>query len=342
MMLARLDFRDVLKDIRIDSISSEAKTLAEKYGYLPYMVQRYLDMLGDEAIELLDTFERLRPSPVIRVNTLKIDTGKLIARLRDLGFDFKPIPWCSYCFRVTRFPESPSIGATHEYLKGFYYVYQDAPPTIPPLLMDVKPEMLVLDMCAAPGGKATHILQLMEDEGILIANDKARSRIPILLTHLFRMGFRSYIVTCFDGRDLPRVLNLRFDRVLVDVPCSAEGRIMFDPGRKTRTDQHDLAKLVAREIELLVSAIELTAIGGLVVYSTCSIAPEENEYVVSRVLKLYGENIEVVEPNINRFSRGLTRFRNLEFDPDVEKCLRIWPHRHGMEGFFVCVIRKKG
>ncbi len=342
--MRRISAEEVLRDIYIDRIDSVARRLAERYGYLPYMVQRYIDMLGtDGAIELLQVFEELKPQPVIRCNYLRISCSALVESLSKLGFVLEPLSWCSYCYRVVEHPHSPSIGATHQYFKGFYFVYRDAPSTIPPIIQAPKPGDTVLDMCAAPGGKATHLLQLMNDRGLLVANDKARSRIPVLLSHLYRMGFKSFIVLNDDGRNLPQYLANAFDSVLVDAPCSAEGGIMFDPSRKTRTPPHELAKLVAREIELLEAAIELAKPGGVIVYATCSIAPEENEYVVSRVLREYRGIVRVEPIGIEGpWSQGLRYFRDLEFEPDVARCIRIWPHIHYMEGFFICKIRRVG
>ena len=340
--MRKVSAEEVLNDIYFDDISAEARELAKRYGYLPYMVQRYIDMLGiEETKELLQTFEELRPYPVIRCNYLRIDCGELVRELNAMGFDFEPLEWCNYCYRVVSQPSSPTIGATHQYFKGYYFVYRDASPTIPPIVQAPKAGDIVLDMCAAPGGKATHLLQLMEDRGLLIANDKALSRIPALLSHLYRMGFKSFIVINDDGRNLPRYLANTFDSVLVDAPCSAEGGIMFDPSRKTRTSINDLAKLVAREIELLAAGIELAKPGGVIVYSTCSIAPEENEYVIMRILEMYKGIVRVESIDIpGSWSPGLRQFRNLEFPRDVTNCIRVWPHRHRMEGFFVCKLRK--
>jgi len=338
----RVDYRDVLREIQLseERIPVSIRRIAKIFGYRPYMVQRYVDMLGlEEAYKLLQAFER-RPPPAIRCNTLKIDCESLTKRLERLGFGPKPVEWCKdYCFRVVKTPTSPSLGATHEYFKGFYYVYRDIAALLPPLLLDPHPNELVLDMAAAPGGKATHIAQLMKNRGFLVANDKAKTRLPALIENLMRLGIVNTVVTCFDARELPLKLRLRFDRVLLDAPCSAEGAIMFDPERKRKTSIEDLARLVAREIEMLYAAIEMAKNGGVIVYSTCSIAPEENEYVVNKVIDLRND-VEVIEPRLNVGSEGLTSFRELKFSKDVRKCLRLWPHRHGTEGFFICVLRR--
>jgi len=338
----RVSAHDVLKIMGWWSCSDWAKRISDRYGYLTYMICRYEELLGrDETIMLLESFERFVPRVTIRVNDLQIRPLELVNRLRRLGFVLKPVEWCSYCFEILENPSSPSVGATHEYLKGFYFVYRDPAPTIPPIVLSPRPGSIALDMCAAPGGKATHVLQIMRDEGVLIANDKAKNRIPVLISHFVRMKLRSYVVTRMDGRELPRHFRETFDYILVDVPCSAEGGIMFDPSRKTRTRPEDLAKLVAREIELLAAAIEVAKPGAKIVYSTCSIAPEENEFVVSRVLDLY-KNVRVVEPPLNLWDCGLEDVPKLELHSEVRKCIRIWPHRHGMQGFFVCLLEKSG
>ncbi len=338
--MLRVEANDVLKRIKWWKCSEWAIRISERYGYLPYMVCRYEEMLGrEEALQLLESFENFKPRITIRVNDLVIDPRELINKLEDLGFRLKRLEWCSYCLEIVEQPPSPSIGATHEYLKGLYFVYRDPAPTVPPIVLDPRPGAKAIDVCAAPGGKATHVLQIMRDEGLLVANDKARSRIPILLSHFVRMRLRSFVITWMDARELPKYLGESFDYVVTDVPCSAEGGIMFDPTRKTKTKPNDLAKLVAREIEILGAAVDLARPGARIVYSTCSIAPEENEFVVSKILEAY-DDLKIVKPKLNLWDWGLDYVPNLELEPEVRNCIRIWPHRHGMQGFFVCLLEK--
>jgi len=338
--LKRVDYRDVLKDISIERISQDAQRIAEKYGYLPYMVERYIEMLGvEETLELLKAFENFTKRYALLCNSLRIECGALEEKLSRLGFELKRIDWCSECLEVVNVPKSPSVGSTHEYLKGFYYVYRDKSSLVPVSL--AKPgQGIVLDMCAAPGGKTAHIVVSMRSRGVVIANDKSYSRVITLMSNMYRMGFANVAVINEDGRDIPKIFGSIFDYVLLDAPCSAEGAIMFDPGRKTRTRIEDLARLVAREIELLQAAILSAKPGGLIVYVTCSIAPEEDEYVVTKAAEILEGLVEFVEPESNRWSWGLREFRNLRFHSGTRKCVRIWPHKHGMEGFFVCILRR--
>lgn len=330
----------ILKDISIYTVSSEANDIAKKYGYKPYMIERYLRMLGyDETIQLLEAFENFKKRPAILCNYLKIDCETLINRLTRLGFSLERISWCNYCYTVTATPTSPSIGSTHEYLKGYYYVYRDMASLIPPLILNPSEGSLVLDICAAPGGKSVHILLLIRDSGLLVANDISVRRTASLLSHLTRMGFKSYIILNEDGIKLVEKLKLKFDYILVDAPCSAEGGIMFDPSRKYKTSLKDLSKIVEREIRLLYAATILVKNGGKIVYTTCSIAPEENEYVITKVLQM-NDKIVIEQPPFNHWSHGFTNFSNLEFHPGVRNCIRIWPHRHSMEGYFICLLSK--
>ena len=335
-----MDVNDIYREIYVKP-GELAEKIASKYGYLPYMVQRYLYMLGlNDTIKLLEAFEK-KLKPVIRVNQLMISPDHLLKRLEDMGFGFEEIKWYEGAYRVVEEPGSPSIGATHEYLKGHYYVHRDAAPLAPAkiLLHDYRGE--VLDMCAAPGGKATQMAEILERKHVVYANDLVLYRLKALVGHILRMRHWNIRVWWSDARKLPRLINKRFSRVLLDAPCSGEGNIMFDPERKVKTRQLDLARIVKREIELLEAGVELLENDGLLAYVTCSIAPEENEYVVSKVIE-HRNDVEVVEPPVKLFewSWGFTSFGKLVFHSDTRKCIRIWPHVHNMIGMTICLLRK--
>ncbi|MEM1541519.1 MAG: RsmB/NOP family class I SAM-dependent RNA methyltransferase [Ignisphaera sp.] len=336
-----ITYSKILKEIKIENINRDVNELARKYGYLPYIVQRYIDMIGfEETIELLDTFENYEYRPAILCNILRTKCDILIERLKMLGYSITTINWCSNGFLVTKDIKKPSLGSLHEYLKGFYYVYRDQASLIPPLVLHPKPGSKTLDMCAAPGGKSIHMLILMKDKGLLVANDVSKHRIRSLIANMFRMGFKSYMITLENGIRIPKKIERDFDYVLLDAPCSAEGAIMFDKSRKMKTTQENLAKLVFREIMLLKSAINLTKPGGRIVYTTCSIAPEENEYVITKVIDVMKDKVIIEEANIGIGSDGINWYRGMKFYDDVRKCIRIWPHKHKMEGYFVCILRK--
>ncbi|MCY0868246.1 MAG: RsmB/NOP family class I SAM-dependent RNA methyltransferase [Desulfurococcus sp.] len=334
---------DIYREIYTEP-SSNAVELALRYGYLPYMIQRYIDMLGyNETLELLEAFTK-PVKPVVRTNTLLIQPSELKGRLEKLGFQLEEIPWAPGSFWVVKAPGSPSIGSTHEYLKGYYYVHRDATSLIPViLLLGDGYRGDVLDACAAPGGKTSFIAQILKerDGGIVYANDYVLYRLKSLIGHVMRMKLDNVVVTWSDAVKLPSRIGKKFKRILLDAPCSGEGRISVDPGRKTRTSILDLAVMVKREIKLLDSLINALDEDGVLAYSTCSIAPEENEYVVSRILEKRGD-IVIVEPSVKLFeySGWLTSYRNLEFPEEFEKCVRVWPHRHSLFGFTTCLIKR--
>jgi NOL1/NOP2/sun family putative RNA methylase len=336
------DISKIISDITVKP-SREAVELAGKYGYRPYMVERYIRMLGySETIELLKAFQK-KIMPIVRCNTLKIKCSILRDRLGKLGFRLQRIEWCPECYRLKGTSGAPSIGATHEYLKGYYYVHRDASSLLPPLLLIPRGYTgRALDACAAPGGKTTFMAQLMGNKGTIIANDLVLYRLKPLIGHLARLGVRNTIVTWGDARRLPSLLDEKFPRILVDAPCSGEGTIMLDPGRKTRTTIRDLTVIVRREMEILNATIDLLEEDGILAYSTCSIAPEENEYVVAKVMEARGD-FEITPPKqrLLDWSPWLTRYNGLDFPPEYKGCVRIWPHRHGMVGFTVCLLRKK-
>jgi len=334
------DIDTIYRDIYVKPGEQAAK-LAMQYGYLPYMVQRYIYMIGySETKALLDAFEKPL-KPVIRTNTLKIDGDKLYRRLEDLGYVLEPVKWAPYSYRVVEEPDSPSIGATHEYLKGLYYVHRDAASLIPGILLTHEYSGEVLDLCAAPGGKATHMAQLLEDKHVVWANDLVLYRLRSLVSHVMRMGFRNIRVIWSDARKTYRLLNKRFTRVLLDAPCSGEGTIMLDPGRKTRTRLIDLARIVKREIELLYYAFEILEKDGILTYVTCSIAPEENEYVIAKLIELRND-VEVIDPPLKLLdhSSWITTYHKHRFPNELRRCIRIWPHKHGLIGFTTCLLRK--
>ena len=343
-MVLKIDYKEILEVFRDKlRIDDRVRSLASRYKYREYMIARYIDMLGfDETIDLLEIFEKRDLfKNAIACNNLRCRCRDVVDSLENMGFSLRPIEWAEYSYVVVKKPSRPSLGATHEYLKGCYYQYRDAASLAPVVIFDPSPGSTILDSCAAPGGKTSYMLIRMKDNGLVIANDISATRLRALKYNMIRMGFKNYIITRFDARRTHEFFREELTRIFIDAPCSAEGAIMFDPERKTKTDYEVLARLVSREIEILSSSIEALAPGGVVAYVTCSIAPEENEYVVSKVLEFYKDQVDTVSPLRNIWSRGIRVFLNYEFDPGVENCVRIWPHKHFMEGFFVCLLKRR-
>jgi len=270
---------------------------------------------------------------VIRTNTLRITAEGLRLRLEAQGFHVSPLPWDGSLFQVEG--EVP-IGNTLEHWLGLYYV-QEATQTLPVLALDPQPGERVLDLCAAPGGKATQIAQLMGDQGLVVANDPSPKRLRALLANLYRLGVRCAVVTQCPGEGFPG--EGTFDRVLVDAPCSAEGTARRHPPLRRRAPLGVIRRMASLQKKILSHAIKLVRPGGIVVYSTCTIAPEENEAVVKYVLEQGLAELLPWEPPVPH-SPGLTSFAGQEYGPELKKAVRFYPHHFDSEGGFVAVLRR--
>ncbi|MEM0505321.1 MAG: RsmB/NOP family class I SAM-dependent RNA methyltransferase [Sulfolobales archaeon] len=323
-------------------VSERARRLADNYGFKDYMVERYYRMFNDwEVVEdLLKSFDEPL-TRAIRCNKIRVrDCNYLISRLEGLGFSLGRVDWCDYVFKVLG-SGSVSLGATHEFLAGMYYVHRGLATVLPPLILRPNDSDMVLEVASGAGGKTTHLSQIMGNEGVLVAVDVDRVKVRALRSNLERMGVYNVLVLRVDGRLIPSIFGDNFfSRVLLDAPCTGEGLIQIDKSRKVKTDVRDLARAALLQYELLMSSIRSVRSGGYVLYSTCSIAPEEDEFVIDAVLKDF-KDVEVVDiPKILNFASGLTEFHRMRFSDDLSKCVRVFPHTHDMEGFFICLLRK--
>lgn len=324
-----------------DSIDERARAIASRFGYLDYMVVRYLEMLGGwgEVIELLRAFEEPLKK-AIRVNTLRFESvEEVVDRLERLGYEFSRIPWERHSYAVLR-AGRVSLGATHEFLLGGYYPYRGFASLIPPLALDPGGRDRVLDGAAAPGGKTTHLAQLMNNGGLILATDISRERFRALRTNLERMGVENVVAMRVDCRRVPEIFGAYFTKSLLDAPCTGEGIIQVDPSRKTKTAFEDLVRAHKRQVELLKATVSSTVPGGRIVYSTCSLAPEENEFTVAEVMESLG-NVRVVRPRVGLdLEPGIVEYFGVKLPEQLKSCGRTYPHTHGFEGFFVCVLER--
>ncbi len=299
------------------------------------MVDRYIQFLGlDETLKFLRANEtQLKPS--IRVNTLKISATELKNRLEKKGFELKPIQCVPYGFNVIK--ETYNLGSLHEYLQGYFYL-QNVASMLAAIILDPKPNDTVIDMCAAPGSKATHIAQLMENKGKLILIDRNKSRIPALEVNLRRMGVINSIIINMDATYLSK-LNIQVDRVLLDAPCTGEGLIRQDSRRKKSKKLSDIEKMASIQRNLLISGLKILKIEGKLLYCTCSIAPEENELVVNEVLDDLN-NFSIEKISMNYGVNGLTKVFGKTLKEELVYSKRLYPHIHDTIGFFLCLIKR--
>lgn len=320
----------------VKEIRERAKVLAKEYGYLQYMVERYLSLWGEEeTVQFLKACEE----PVktsLRMNTLKAPVDRTAERLNEKGVDLRQVEWLECGFFADFHGFSP--GALLEHMLGHYYI-QGIPSMTVVEVLDPQPGEVVVDLAAAPGGKTTHLAQMMENRGSLVAIEQDRLRLASLQSNIMRCGVRNTIVYRGDARKIEE-LDLQPDRILLDAPCSGEGLLPLDPSRKTSKSMADIRYCATREDELLEAAINALKPGGTIVYSTCSIAPEENEYIVDEVIERHPE-AKVVPINLDFGSPGYTKPYGIELNESLSLTRRFLPHLHGTEGFFICRIQKE-
>lgn len=271
-----------------------------------------------------------------RKETLFFMTRKkeLIQKLSSRGMDMENIEWCDDALVI--FNSSVPVGATPEYLAG-YYIIQGASSMLSVLNLDVKENLKIIDMCAAPGGKSQYISALMNNTGVLYSNDISDDRIKALRSNLLRMGVTNAIVTNLDARKLNFGL---VDRVLLDAPCSGTGVISKDPSIKMSRTVDDIRKTVFRQKELILKGFDMLKKGGVMVYSTCSVLTKENEEVVTYLLTKR-PNAKVVGCDVDVGRPGFPTFRGTAYHPSMSLTRRIYPHVHNMDGFFYAKIQKK-
>ncbi len=317
-------------------VSIEAEKLAKKYGYLKSTIERFISSFGlTETEEMLEAYKH-KPPTTIRVNTLKISVQELFEKLTNKGFKLIPCEWYANGFVVSNEPFS--LGGTIEYLSGYYFIQSKAS-WLPVLLLDPKPDEIVIDMAAAPGGKATHIAQLMNNTGTLFCLDISRERIKSLRSNLGRCGIKNVICKRMDARDISD-LDLKADKILLDTPCSGEGLMAIDKSRRTARNEEDIARMVELQKQLFEAALKVLKKDGIIVYSTCSTAPEENEEIIDEMLKQH--NLVVEKTELGNFSSGLISVQNKTYNTDLLKAIRLYPHIHKTEGFFACKLRYLG
>ena len=278
--------------------------------------------------EKFKEFSLKYPRKAIRVNTIKTKSEELIDRLKLQKFTLEEVPWCKDSFFIKHLERKP-VGNTLEHFLGYYYV-QDAASLIPSIILNPKKEDLVLDLCASPGSKTTQIASLMENEGLILANDILGTRIRPLKANLQRCGVKNCIITLMSGQSIKG----KFDKILLDAPCSGTGAIRKSPETIQMWNDNMVKRFSKVQKSLILSAFDALKDDGTLVYSTCSIDPDENEKVIEFLLEKRSAKIENVDLN-------LKRSEVLSDNQDVKKCLRIWPQDNDTEGFFVTKIIKE-
>ena len=275
----------------------------------------------------------------LRVNTLKTTSKEVKKRLEAQGWQLDPVSWCKDAFFIKHETGRRDLGNTIEHQLGYFYI-QEAVSLVPPLILQPQKGESVLDMSAAPGSKTSQLAQLMENTGLIVANDSDAKRLAPLAANLTRLGVVNSVVTHMKGQQFNKFKE-QFDKVLIDAPCSGTGTIRKSPKTIRIWNKNMLKKISNVQKELIRAAFNALKSGGVMVYSTCSLEPEENEAVVSWLLE-QNDNASTEETTLKglKKSPAVTEFEGTAYHEGVKKTMRLWPQDNDTEGFFVAKIRK--
>ena len=266
----------------------------------------------------------------IRVNTNNVRETDLKRRLESRGIVLEPIPFLSHAYWIRK--SAFSVGATTEYLLGYYSI-QEAAAQIPATLFANLEGKMVLDACAAPGGKTAQLADFMRNTGVIFALDIEKRRLTALSNHLERCHISNTIVRHMDARHASQ-LKMKFDRILLDVPCS--GNFATDEEWFQRRTIKDIERNASLQRGIMTEAAEVLSDEGEIIYSTCSLEPEENELNIDWAIR----HLELQTEPITCYGEpSPTKAFGKQLDSSVENCRRLWPKF--TQGFFVCKLRRR-
>ncbi|HWQ18937.1 MAG TPA: RsmB/NOP family class I SAM-dependent RNA methyltransferase [Methanotrichaceae archaeon] len=293
-------------------------------------LERYREIIPD-----FEDFLAILSQPLpasVRINTLKISKDRFIERLDRTGIGYHVLKWYPLGLRL----DMDRPGKLIDHTLGYIHIQEEVS-MVPPLVLDPKPGESVLDLCAAPGSKTTQIAQQMENRGLVVANEPSLGRLTPLRSNCERLGAINVAITRYDGCRFP---DSQFDRVLADVPCSSEGTARKDLKVLNRSSQKRSLDLQRLQVSLLKRAVALTKPGGMIIYSTCTYAPEENESVVESVLDLGQVHLERLSLPGLIDCPGLDEWCGHKYSDKLKLCSRYYPHENDTGGFFVAKLIK--
>ena len=303
---------------------------------------KYRPLVPENELESLEASLKKTLLQAFRINPLKTDADRLSAMTERYGWNLETIPFCPEGQRVRAAQIPPSM--TTEHRMGHYYI-QDSASMMPVMLFDsshLNNTPLILDLAASPGGKTTHLVGRSMDRGLVLANDSSPSRIPALKTVLKNWGSVNQAITQFPGESYGDWFPNTFDLILLDAPCSMQSLVSLDSHPMRPISEREEKALAQRQTALLESALKALKPGGQIVYSTCTLSPDEDEAVVDAALKLFRGKIRVCDAaeRIPYPAPGLTAAFGQNYDPSVKGAVRLWPHRYETAGFFACLLEK--
>ncbi len=291
--------------------------------------EKMKQLLGEEYEAYLKSFEEPCHNG-LRINRLKLDreTWQQIS-----PFSLEPVPWIEngfYYFSDTADAEENSRPSRHPYYYSGLYYLQEPSAMTPANLLPVEPGDLVLDICAAPGGKSTELGAKLQGKGLLFSNDISNSRAKALLKNLEMAGISNFCVASEAPEKLSGLLPEFFDKILVDAPCSGEGMFRRDPDMIKSYEKQGPAEYVPIQRSIVSEAVKMLKPGGLLLYSTCTFDQEENEGTIQYLLEQFPDMKLLELPHREGFSRGI----------GLPQCVRLFPHQIQGEGHFIALLQK--
>jgi 16S rRNA (cytosine967-C5)-methyltransferase len=280
-----------------------------------------------EALKLLEA--NLQSPPIyIRLNTLKADENAILTKIAEEGIKTEKVKELKHAYKVLSVKQP--LTCTKSFQEGLFYI-QDKASCFAAEVANPKPEMTVLDVCAAPGAKTTYLAQLMQNRGVIYSLDYSRRRMAVWKGEITCMGVEIVTPIIADACN-PLPVTIEADVVVLDPPCTSTGAFGKLPSAKWRLTRRSVDKMAEIQWQMINNCAEKVKHGGTLIYSTCSITAEENEMLIERFLKWHPEfSLADVTPKI-----GLPGLRGME------KCRRLYPHMHECNGFFIARLLKSG
>lgn len=296
--------------------------LSAFYSHPSWMVRRYIKRFGSEGTEKLLLANNEKPYLTLKINIVKTNPEEFKSLLNSVNLRYIQGKYLPEFFKLQNLT---NITAWEYFGKGYFNI-QDESTGLACKLLDVKPGMRVLDLFAAPGGKTAYLTSLMNDEGEIVAVDRYEARLNILNSNMERLGFKSvksFVADALEFKDEP------YDRVLADVPCSGTGTLSKKPDIKWKKDLLDIKRMTDMQIKYIENAASLLKVNGILVYSTCSIEPEENHDIVKEFLEK-NSNFKLVNASTTLPDELI----------DEHGCIQTYPHVHQMDGSFAAKLTR--
>ncbi len=315
----------IRRDLTINLPENPVQKLGISYSFPDWIVEYWIEQLGLTETEKLCSWFNQSPSIDLRINPLKTSLEEVETSIKNTGISVSRISQLPQALRLTG-----AVGQIQKlpgYNEGFWSV-QDSSAQLVSYLLNPQPGEIIIDACAAPGGKTTHIAELIGDNGKIFAIDKTASRLKKLEQNAERLQLKSISISTGDSRNLPQFIN-QADRVLLDVPCSGLGTLHRRADARWRQTLENIQELAKLQSELLETAAKWVKPGGVLVYATCTIYPLENERIIE-VFLAHNSEWEIEPPTVD-----------FMVSPCAEGWIKVWPHREEMDGFFMVKLKRK-